>query len=202
MPMLDDHCVTGAFALRRWRWRLACALLCSANGCYLGGPPPEKDATGGRSSTTGGRVSTGGRPATGGAPSGEGGTETGGTPSGEGGTGNVGGDEQGTGGSVLVPGLPCEIDALLGAYCASCHATAALEAGVQIATYEDLVRPAVSLPSLTEAEYALLRMKSTEIPMPPSGDAVPADEIALFEAWLDDGMPDTGCVLASKRRAP
>lgn len=103
---------------------------------------------------------------------------------------------------MLVPGLPCEIDALLGTYCASCHANAALEAGVQIATYEDLVGPAVSLPSMTEAEYALVRMKSTEIPMPPSGGKVPDDQIAVFEAWVNDGMPDTGCVLAAERGAP
>jgi hypothetical protein len=56
-------------------------------------------------------------------------------------------------------------------------------------TYGDLTAPSVSNKALSEAAQAVARMKDTTSPMPPSGPAPSASEIATVEAWVTASTP-------------
>jgi len=92
-------------------------------------------------------------------------------------------------------GLPCEVDALLARHCQLCHGSGMRIGLMRLVTYEDLVAPAVTEPSLTTGQLALRRMISPDLPMPPSGARVPEAEIAAFRVWIEAGQPGTGCAL-------
>jgi len=61
---------------------------------------------------------------------------------------------------------------------------------VRIASAADLAAQSPSDPSATVAERSLKRMKDGS--MPP-GSPLSSDEIAIFEAWIADGMPQGDC---------
>jgi hypothetical protein len=101
----------------------------------------------------------------------------------------------GAGGAVGAAGLPCDVATLLANRCTICHGTTPV-AGVpmSLVTYADLIAPAKSDASKTNAEMAVVRMMSTTTPMPPAGSA-PATptEIAAVQSWIAAGYPMTGC---------
>ena len=104
---------------------------------------------------------------------------------------------EGAGGRAAALGLPCEVDALLGKYCHLCHGSGTRIGLMRLVTYDDLVAPAVTDPSLTTGQLALRRMTSPDLPMPPSGTRVSEPEIAEFDAWIEAGQPGTGCAVAA-----
>ena len=91
-------------------------------------------------------------------------------------------------GNPVATGVPCDVETMLSSYCWSCHGvTPSGGAPSRLVTYGDLTKTSVSNGANTEAEQALARMKDTTSPMPPSGPAPSASEIAAFEAWVTGG---------------
>ena len=92
-------------------------------------------------------------------------------------------------------GLPCKIATLLAAKCTSCHSTPPVAyAPMALVSYADLVAPAKSDASKTNAVVTLARMSSAASPMPPSPAAhASAGEIATFAAWINAGTPMGSC---------
>jgi hypothetical protein len=93
----------------------------------------------------------------------------------------------GPAGSGLNTGLPCDVQGVLENRCIACH-----DGGKAVAmlSYDDLMKMSKVDPSKTIAQEALVRMKSTTSPMPPPPAVPPeADEIAIFEAWVNAGTP-------------
>lgn len=105
----------------------------------------------------------------------------------------AGGATGSSGGSQT--GMPCEVDALLGNYCRSCHgAVPTGGAPMSLMTYDDLMAPAKTMPSLRVADLSLTRMQDTASPMPPAGSSAPsATDIQAFAAWLAAGTPTGSC---------
>lgn len=91
-------------------------------------------------------------------------------------------------------GMPCEIEQLLRTRCQGCHSAQAKN-GVPLMTLENLMAPAKVDPNVPTYERVAARMASSERPMPPMGKGMPvsAEELALFQAWVDDGAPADGC---------
>jgi mono/diheme cytochrome c family protein len=88
--------------------------------------------------------------------------------------------------------LPCDVAQVLSDSCASCHGSP-LGGGApnRLLSYSDLVAPAASNASLREIDAAILRMKDSKSPMPPSG-LVPAG-VAVLEQWVAGGLPKGTC---------
>jgi hypothetical protein len=95
--------------------------------------------------------------------------------------------------------LPCDAATLLSTYCWSCHGpTPTSQAPMSMVTAADLTAPAPTDPTKTVAALAVTRMQDTKSPMPPlPASAVPAAQIATFQAWVDAGMPSGSCQSAS-----
>lgn len=103
------------------------------------------------------------------------------------------GDEE-AGNVVRTPtGLPCDVAEVLATSCTECHG-ARLTGGApnRLLSYEDLAAPSEADPGMTVAELSLARMKSTKRPMPPDGK-LGADRVAIFETWVESGMPRGTC---------
>jgi hypothetical protein len=100
---------------------------------------------------------------------------------------------QGPAGSGLNTGLPCDVQAVLENRCIACHdGTKA----VAMLSYGDLTAKSAGDPTKSLAEFSLVRMKDKVAPMPPPPAEPPdADEIAVFEAWVNAGTPreDKAC---------
>ena len=62
-------------------------------------------------------------------------------------------------------------------------------------TLENLLAPAKGDATVSVYARALARMSSSERPMPPMGKGTPVteEELALFQAWVDDGAPAERC---------
>jgi len=89
-------------------------------------------------------------------------------------------------GNPIASGVPCDVETILNTYCWSCHGVTP-SAPSRLVTYSDLTKTSVSNSANTEAQQALVRMKSTTSPMPSSGTKPTASEIAAFEAWVTGG---------------
>ena len=89
-------------------------------------------------------------------------------------------------------GLPCEIEAFLGAHCTSCHSDPPSQGPMALVTAAQLEAPSRSDPSRSVAQLALARMRDTKNPMPPSGALAEAD-VAAFASWVGSGAHATGC---------
>jgi len=92
-------------------------------------------------------------------------------------------------------GLPCDVQAVIDAHCATCHGeTPKFGAPMSLWTIDDLRVPAVTDP--TRPVHALVgeRIVDPLRPMPPSGELPDAD-LATLQAWLADGAPagDAAC---------
>lgn len=99
----------------------------------------------------------------------------------------------GSGGGGGGAGLPCEVDAILATRCRGCHsATPAFGAPMPLLTADDFHAPAASDPSRPVLELVKRRIHDDVRPMPASGP-LPADELAVLDAWLDRGAPSEAC---------
>jgi len=95
------------------------------------------------------------------------------------------------GGGPNGEGLPCDVAELLAAKCWTCHgATPAGGAPQSLASYDDLMAPAKSDASKTNAALSVERMQA--MTMPPGGGATAA-EIGVLEAWIAAGSPKGTC---------
>jgi mono/diheme cytochrome c family protein len=93
-----------------------------------------------------------------------------------------------------VSGVPCDVAQVLAKSCAGCHGPAPSGGAPNaMMTYDQLMVPAASAPSTSEAELSLARMKDTKSPMPPEGAA--PEDVAVIEKWIAAGMPasDVAC---------
>lgn len=107
-------------------------------------------------------------------------------PSGGGGAQNVGTT------GVDITGLPCDVAAVLAASCSTCHGMPPSGGAPNaLTTYEQLMAPSMSVPSLTVAQLSVQRMKDALAPMPPGGGS--AADIAVLEGWLAAGAPRGTC---------
>jgi cytochrome c553 len=96
------------------------------------------------------------------------------------------------GGGAAASGLPCEVSALLGTYCVSCHgATPIPGVPVSLVSYADLSAPFPGNKSISTAESARQSLESGR--MPPGATKPSSAEIAAFAAWVDAGSPETSC---------
>lgn len=104
----------------------------------------------------------------------------------------AGGVGAATGG--LDTGLPCDVNQVLQDNCRACHGALPLGgAPMSLVTYADLMAPARSDPSKRVADLCLTRMQDAASPMPPSPAAMPAADVATFQAWLAAGAPMGDC---------
>ena len=116
----------------------------------------------------------------------------------QGGAGGSGGSNgSGSGGD-----LPCDVQTVLSDHCTSCHGNPPSNgAPMSMVTYDDLIAPGLGGASV--AQRALVRMTSTTSPMPPApAAAVPAAQIATFQAWVDASMPPGTCSTSDPFAAP
>lgn len=95
------------------------------------------------------------------------------------------------GGTGAGQSLPCDVDAVLGAHCRSCHgAVTAYGAPESLVTYGDLTAPAKEDPS--KPVYALVQARvhasSNPMPPPPASPLSPGD-LATLDAWVAAGAP-------------
>lgn len=87
-----------------------------------------------------------------------------------------------------ITGVPCDVARVLAKDCAGCHA--AVPAGGApnaLMSYEDLMAASFTDKAVSAAQMSLTRMKDTKNPMPPDG--APAEDLAILEQWIADGMP-------------
>jgi hypothetical protein len=90
-------------------------------------------------------------------------------------------------------GLPCDVARLLNDSCGQCHNDPpAGGARTALLTYDALLQPGLSDPSITLAEEALARMQDATSPMPPTG-LLDAAAVEPFARWVADGMPQATC---------
>lgn len=129
---------------------------------------------------------------------GEGGGAGGGGAAG-GGTGTGGGSGTGggtaAGGGAGFDGLPCEVANVLATHCVSCHgAPLTGGANVPLLSRADLIAASPFYAGQTNAQRCVTRMGLSPGGMPPVPlPAVPAADIAAFDAWVTAGMPAGSC---------
>lgn len=90
-------------------------------------------------------------------------------------------------------GLPCEVASLLGEHCTGCHGATPVGAPMSLLTLQDLKGDSKSSPGQSYAALSVVRMRSADKPMPPSGARVPESELRAFELWVEAGMPEGSC---------
>ena len=88
--------------------------------------------------------------------------------------------------------------AILAARCLACHGPDAQESGLRLDSRAGVLRggafgPVVTAGAADEGEL-LDRVRATDPDerMPPEGDPLTADEVALLAAWVGDGLPWPG----------
>jgi hypothetical protein len=93
--------------------------------------------------------------------------------------------------------LPCEVANLLAAHCWTCHGKYPVdESPMSLLTYADLLSPSVTEPEVSMAQESLARMTGSYMPMPPPPSAaIPPDELAAFQGWVDAGMHGGSCAV-------
>ncbi|MEW5738610.1 MAG: hypothetical protein AB1938_06765 [Myxococcota bacterium] len=112
-----------------------------------------------------------------------------------GGVGGAGGAGGGGGGAASFDGLPCDVATVLAAHCVSCHGTP-LSGGatVPLTSRADLVALSPNFPGQSIGSRCVTRMRMTAGAMPPAPlPAVPAADLAAFDAWVTAGMPVGSC---------
>jgi hypothetical protein len=84
-----------------------------------------------------------------------------------------------------------DIVPLLKARCAECHTNGKRKGSLSMDTREDLLKAKVAVPGKS-ADSELLRRVRSEDPeerMPPKGTPLSAVQVALLQAWIDQGLP-------------
>ncbi len=85
--------------------------------------------------------------------------------------------------------LPPEVQAIIDARCASCHAAAPqFGAPMSLVTWEAMHAPATTAPGTPVFEVVGMRIHDAARPMPGTG-MLPASELATLDAWIAAGAP-------------
>jgi hypothetical protein len=84
-----------------------------------------------------------------------------------------------------------QIVPLLKARCGECHTNGRRKGSLSLDTREDLLKAKVAMPGKSADSEMLRRVRSTgaEERMPPKGKRLTAAEVALLQAWIDQGLP-------------
>jgi mono/diheme cytochrome c family protein len=121
-------------------------------------------------------------------------------PAATGGAGGAagGGGAGGGAGTAIASGLPCGVERVLRERCQECHGEKpAFGAPSPLVTYDDLNQKAVTEPSRDIYTVMQERLRSATKPMPPpSRPRLTVEELAVIDAWLDEGLPrstDVAC---------
>jgi hypothetical protein len=79
---------------------------------------------------------------------------------------------------------------LLESRCAECHTNGTYEGGLSLDTRESLLESEVVVPGNSEESYLMERVAAADPDerMPPEGKPLTQKEIALFRAWIDQGL--------------
>ena len=124
----------------------------------------------------------------------------------DGGAGTGGGDGQsgtggGSGGGSAAGDLPCDVAAVLGDACLSCHGNAGPQ--VKLQSRAELAAMSPGFPSMSMGQRAVLRMRATAGAMPPAPAApVATARIDAFEAWVNAGLVAGSCQASSDAGVP
>lgn len=104
-----------------------------------------------------------------------------------------GGSDAAIDAAVGPAGLPCEVQDVLVAHCASCHgATPAGGATVSLMTRDQLLAMSPTMPTVTLIDRAIEQMRSGAMPPMPAAP-VSDPEISAIEAWRAAGSPEGSC---------
>lgn len=186
----------------RFAFLLTGPLLLACQGVVTAPPTQIADTpapVGGTSAAGTGTTTVPGSGGTGGTNAGDTGA-TGGTASGSGGSGGTstasGGSSAAGGATTDISGTGpfCDLQVLLRNKCWACHSSPPALRSVPMAlvSYGDLMAPAPSDPQKSAIEMSMERMQDTAAPMPPAPAApATADDLAVVQAWMDAGMPQT-----------
>jgi mono/diheme cytochrome c family protein len=88
--------------------------------------------------------------------------------------------------------IPCDVAQVIATNCGSCHNTSTKVAGVDLTTYASLSGPSTHDPSVSQAARAVIRMRDTAMPMPPTGQ-IADTEISIVDNWVKAGLPKGAC---------
>lgn len=88
--------------------------------------------------------------------------------------------------------VPCEVQTLLGQYCAGCHQAAS---SIPLSSRADLMEPSQKDPTLTMAQAVVMRLSATDSSkMPPSPNPAPTSgEVDAFVTWVTADAPVGSC---------
>ncbi len=85
--------------------------------------------------------------------------------------------------------LPCAVAQALITNCQKCHGTTPIGgAPMSLVHYSDFTRPAHTVPNLTVAQLAQMRLNDKVRPMPPGG-TISAADLSTLNNWLAAGAP-------------
>ncbi|MBK7857536.1 MAG: hypothetical protein IPJ65_02700 [Archangiaceae bacterium] len=92
-------------------------------------------------------------------------------------------------------GLPCDVAAVVSQKCLFCHADPLTNsAPMSLLDHDDFTAKSSLDPEASVAQRSLLRVKQAAAPMPPSNaTALTADELSLFEKWVNEGAQAGEC---------
>jgi len=108
-----------------------------------------------------------------------------------------------TGGSLMAVDFEKDIQPLLKNKCSRCHSGHEAKGGFSINTRTTLLDAAKPGNSGNSLLFQLITSKDPEERMPSKGDPLNPEEIALFKAWIDEGIAwPEGYNFAEWRRAP
>ncbi len=84
-----------------------------------------------------------------------------------------------------------DIIPLIKARCAECHTNGKYKGSLSLDTREAILKAKVVVPGKSAESELLKRITSNdrEVRMPSKGDPLPAKEIELLKAWIDQGLP-------------
>ncbi|MBK8259113.1 MAG: hypothetical protein IPK82_41460 [Polyangiaceae bacterium] len=107
--------------------------------------------------------------------------------------GGAGSGAAGSGGSggTSASSLPCDVDAILGQHCRSCHAASPIfGAPMPLVTLDDLHAPLKSDPSKKVYTQISARIHDAQSPMPPPpNEPLGASDAAVLDTWVEAGAP-------------
>jgi hypothetical protein len=80
---------------------------------------------------------------------------------------------------------------LINARCAECHTNGKQKGSLSLDTRESILKAKVVVPGKSSKSELLKRISSTDpdFRMPPKGDRLTAQQVELFKAWIDQGLP-------------
>jgi hypothetical protein len=108
--------------------------------------------------------------------------------------GSAAAPDAGSPAEIPTSGFPCDVHAVLEAYCARCHTVQTYTTAYPYRTPDVWRQTIVAGESL--GQYAVARMQASTSPMPPANDTGPrptAADIDVVARWVAAGMPDGTC---------